>query len=129
MDRLSDILRKVLEGYTGEALNGYSYLTESKDGTVFSVVSVGYLPDKRIVDAGLIVRLLEDRILIERDTWTLVTLVRDVPVHKRHGFFHAHETAAGAAQRMANLAVVDRRRVVDPDTYHERLVPAHQAPT
>ena len=67
MDRLSDTLRKVLEGYTGEALNGYSYLTESKDGTVFSVVSVGYLPDKRIVDAGLIVRLLEDRILIERD--------------------------------------------------------------
>lgn len=67
MDRVNDTLRNVLEGYTGEALNGYSYLTENKDGTVFTVVSVGYLPDKRIVDAGLIVRLLENRILIERD--------------------------------------------------------------
>ena len=67
MDRLIDTLRKVLEGYIGEALNGYSYLTESKDGKAFTVVSVGYLPDKRIVDAGLIVRLLEDHIIIERD--------------------------------------------------------------
>ena len=60
-------LRQVLEGYTGEALNGYSYLAESKDGTVFSVVSVGYLPDKRMVDVGLIVRVVGDRIIIERD--------------------------------------------------------------
>jgi hypothetical protein len=67
MDQLIDTLRKMLEGYTGEALNGYSYLTESKDGTAFTVVSVGYLPDKRIVDAGLIVRLMDDRIIIERD--------------------------------------------------------------
>ena len=67
MGRLIDTLREVLEGYTGEALNGYSYLTESKDGNAFTVVSVGYLPDKRIVDAGLIVRMLENRIIIERD--------------------------------------------------------------
>ena len=67
MDRLIDTLRKSLEGYTGEALNGYSYLTESKDGSALTIVSVGYLPDKRVVDAGLIVRLLEDRIIIERD--------------------------------------------------------------
>jgi hypothetical protein len=67
MDRLINTLRNVLEGYTGEALNGYSYLTESKDGTAFTVISVGYLPDKRVVDAGLIVRLVEDRIIVERD--------------------------------------------------------------
>lgn len=67
MDRLIETLRNVLEDYTGEALNGYSYLTESKDGTAFTVISVGYLPDKRIVDAGLIVRLVGDRIIIERD--------------------------------------------------------------
>lgn len=67
MDRLIEILRNVLEDYTGEALNGYSYLTESKDGTAFTVISVGYLPDRRIVDAGLIVRLVGDRIIIERD--------------------------------------------------------------
>ncbi len=67
MDRLIDTLRMVLDGYTGEALNGYSYLTESKDGAAFTVISVGYLPDKRIVDAGLIVRVIGDRIIIERD--------------------------------------------------------------
>jgi len=67
MDRLIETLRDVLTGYTGEALNGYSYLTESKDGKAFTVVSIGYLPDKRIVDAGLIVRVVENRIVIERD--------------------------------------------------------------
>lgn len=67
MDRLIDTLRNVLEGYTGKALNGYSYLTENKDGNAFTVVSVGYLPEKRIVDAGLIVRLIGNRIVIERD--------------------------------------------------------------
>jgi hypothetical protein len=67
MDRLSDTLRATLEAYTGEGLNGYNYLTENTDGTVFTVVSVGQLPDKRIVDAGLIVRLVADRIIVERD--------------------------------------------------------------
>ena len=67
MDRLIDTLRSVLAGYTGEALNGYSYLTESSDSTVFTVVSVGDLPGKRIVDAGLIVRVVGERIIIERD--------------------------------------------------------------
>ncbi|MCB9455744.1 MAG: XisI protein [Anaerolineaceae bacterium] len=67
MDRLSDILRAALEAYTGAGLNGYSYLTENTDGTVFTVVSVGQLPDKRVVDAGLIVRLVAGRIVVERD--------------------------------------------------------------
>jgi hypothetical protein len=64
---LIDTLRNVLAGYTGEALNGYSYLTESRDGTVFTIVSVGELPDKRIVDASLIIRIVDERIIIERD--------------------------------------------------------------
>jgi hypothetical protein len=33
-------------------------------GTVFTV---GDLPEKRVVDAGLIVRVVDDRIIIERD--------------------------------------------------------------
>ena len=67
MDQLIDTLRKALETYTGEGLNGFSFLTENKDSTAFTVVSVGYLPDKRIVDAGLIVRIVSERIVIERD--------------------------------------------------------------
>jgi hypothetical protein len=67
MDRLVTVLKRVLETYTGEALNGFSYLTASADDQAFTVVSVGYLPDKRIVDAGLIVRVEGERIIVERD--------------------------------------------------------------
>jgi hypothetical protein len=31
------------------------------------VVSIGYVPDKRIIDTGLIVCVIENRIVIERD--------------------------------------------------------------
>lgn len=44
MDRLTKTLKTVLQGYTGEALNGYSYLTENKECTAFTVASVGQYP-------------------------------------------------------------------------------------
>jgi hypothetical protein len=64
---LTDALIHVLEGYTGRALNGYSYLTVSPDRQIFTVVSIGDIRGKRIVDAGLIVRLAGDLIVVERD--------------------------------------------------------------
>jgi len=67
MDRLTDLLKACLEGYTGRALNGYSYLASSADDRKHTVISVGQLPDKRIVDASLIVHVVGDRIIIERD--------------------------------------------------------------
>lgn len=67
MDRLNTLLKVCLEGYTGRALNGYSYLTSSADDRKHTVISVGQLPDKRIVDASLIVHVVGDRIVIERD--------------------------------------------------------------
>jgi len=67
MDRLKRVLLETLESYIGEAINGYSYLTESRDGDAFTIVSVGQIQDKRIVDAGLIVRIQGERIIIERD--------------------------------------------------------------
>jgi hypothetical protein len=67
MDRILAILKQTLEGYTGKALNGYSYLTSSSDEHLFTVVSLGYLPKQRIVDTGLIVRIVGDRIVIEHD--------------------------------------------------------------
>jgi hypothetical protein len=86
MDRLKETLRKALASYTGEALNGYSYLTANNDDTAFAVISIGYLPDRRIVDAGLIVRLLPDRIIIERDLndkpLVEMLLQADVPRHQ-----------------------------------------------
>ncbi len=67
MDTLRDILHRTMEGYAGRALNGYSYLMSSGDGTVFAIVSVGHVQDRRIVDTGLVARLMDERIIVERD--------------------------------------------------------------
>jgi|SRR5688500_16896574 len=67
MDHLIQTLKDVLDGYTGKAINGYSYLTSSADQQVFAVVSVGEVAGKHIVDTGLIVRILNDRLIVERD--------------------------------------------------------------
>jgi hypothetical protein len=60
-------VQKVMMGYAGKALNGYSYLTSSADQQVFTVVSVGQVRGQRIVDTGLVVRLRNNRIIIEHD--------------------------------------------------------------
>ena len=67
MDHLADTLKQTLAGYTGKGLNGYAYLASTPDDHIFTVVSVGYLPDQRVVDADLIVQVVGDRIIIERD--------------------------------------------------------------
>lgn len=56
-----------MAGYAGEALNGYSYLTSDTEQQVCAVVTIGEVRDKRIADAGLIARLVDDCIVIERD--------------------------------------------------------------
>ena len=67
MDRLTERLIAVLEGYTGNAFNGYSYLTSSIDQRHFVVTSVGIVQGKRIVNIGLVVQLSHDTIIIDRD--------------------------------------------------------------
>lgn len=67
MDTAVDTLCDVLRGYAGRALNGYSYLTSSADRRVFAIVSIGHVRDRQIADTGLIVRLVGDSIVIERD--------------------------------------------------------------
>ncbi|NJO07798.1 MAG: XisI protein [Chloroflexaceae bacterium] len=42
-------------------------MTSSADDRKHTIISVGQLPDKRIVDASLIVHVAGDRIVIERD--------------------------------------------------------------
>lgn len=64
---MKDSLHRAMEGYAGRALNGYSYLLSSSDGQVFAIVSVGHLRDRHVVDTGLVARLMDDRIVIERD--------------------------------------------------------------
>ncbi len=67
MNSLRETLKQVMQGYAGKGLNGYSYLTSSESQEIFVVVSFGEVHDKRIADAGLIVRLQNDRIIIEHD--------------------------------------------------------------
>jgi hypothetical protein len=67
MDQLTAILKAAMEGYTGKALNGYSYLTSNEEQRLFTVVSVGYLPDKRIVETDLIAQVVGEQIVIELD--------------------------------------------------------------
>ena len=86
MDRLNTLLKACLEGYTGRALNGYSYLTSSADDRKHTVISVGQLPDKRIVDASLIVHVVDNRIIIERDVndRPLVDALQQAGVERQH---------------------------------------------
>jgi XisI protein len=67
MDNVKETLKRVLAGYTGEGLNGYSYLTSSADERVFTSVSVGRADGKEFVFADLIVRLIGNRIVIDHD--------------------------------------------------------------
>ena len=67
METLKNLLQQVLSGYAGEALNGYSYLTSDAANNIFTVVSVGDVRGQRVVDTGLVVRVLPDQIVIERD--------------------------------------------------------------
>ena len=67
MAKLAEILYEAMTGYAGEALNGYSYLTSSADQQVFTVVSVGQVRDRRVVDTGLVARIKNNHIIIEYD--------------------------------------------------------------
>jgi hypothetical protein len=64
---ISETLRRVLTGYAGEMLNGYSYLTSNAGRTVLGIISLGYIGDWHFVDAGLIARLVGNTIVIEHD--------------------------------------------------------------
>jgi hypothetical protein len=64
---MMDLIREVIAGYAKPPVNGRSYLTQSADGTVFTVVDVYQQQGKRYADAGLIVRISGEYIIIERD--------------------------------------------------------------
>ena len=67
MDTLKATFESVIDGYTGEGLNGHAYLVHDSALDIYTVISVGYIRQRRITDANLIVRLLGNKIIIERD--------------------------------------------------------------
>lgn len=67
MAELSTTVLAVLEDYAGEALNGYLYLTKSNDDNVFTVTSVAEIRGETVVETGIMVRIVSDKIVIHRD--------------------------------------------------------------
>src|SRR2546423_5645884 len=68
MDTLKEITHRAVTSYVSRGANGYSYLVENPEQTAWTVVFVLNLDGKRVVRTGLIVRLLNDQILVEQDT-------------------------------------------------------------
>lgn len=64
---LKQALKQVLHQYTGEALNGYSYLTSDPDGQVFASVTVGRSKGKEYSFVDLVIRLVADTVVIDKD--------------------------------------------------------------
>lgn len=67
MDNLREKLREVMLGYAGRGFNDVSYLTANEDQSLFAVVSIGQWDGKHVASAGLIVRLVDDWIMIDLD--------------------------------------------------------------
>lgn len=66
-DTLRETLASVMSGYAGQDLNGYSYLTRSDDGQIFTVVSVGTLREQHFAATNLVARIVKSRIVIDHD--------------------------------------------------------------
>jgi uncharacterized protein (UPF0218 family) len=69
MDTLRETLIREIEKYAGKAFNGYSYLTTNDDQTHFVITSVGDVRGKRIVNTAMIVEIINDKIVIDRDIY------------------------------------------------------------
>src|SRR4051812_10144852 len=67
MDTLKQVVRDVVAGYAGKVLNGYSYLTQNEDGSVYTVVDVAQLKGKHISGVSLVVRIVGSKVIVERD--------------------------------------------------------------
>jgi hypothetical protein len=67
MDTLKQTVHQVVAGYAGKVLNGYSYLTQNEDGSVYTVVDVAQVKGKHVSGVSLVVRIVADKVIVERD--------------------------------------------------------------
>ena len=67
MADLVNTVQQIMEGYAVKAANGYSYLTRSMDGQMFTVVYIGNVRGETVIDTGLVTRLQDNKIIIEHD--------------------------------------------------------------
>ena len=64
---LKQILLEELDGYTGEGLNDYAYLTANEVEQIYTIVDIASVRGKRLVGTVLVARLVNDQIVIELD--------------------------------------------------------------
>lgn len=62
MDTLKETVYKVVAGYAGKDLNGYSYLTANPSQDVFTVTSIAKFQGKRIVHSGLVTHVTQNEV-------------------------------------------------------------------
>ncbi len=67
MDTLKETVTKAMDGYAVKGLNSDAYLTVSPDENLLTVVDIAQSGGKRIVETSLIVRILNNQIIIEHD--------------------------------------------------------------
>jgi hypothetical protein len=67
MDSLRQTVKQVVAGYAGKVLNGFSYLTHDDDETVFTVVVVARSNGKHVSGVSLVVRIVNNMVIVERD--------------------------------------------------------------
>ena len=64
---LKHILLEELEGYTGEGLNDFAYLTTNEAEQIYTIVDIATVRDKRPIGTVLVARLINDQVIIELD--------------------------------------------------------------
>lgn len=67
MDDLKITLQEILMGYAGEGLNSYAYLMSNADDTAFAVIASASVRGNPVVNTGILARVENDMIIIERD--------------------------------------------------------------
>lgn len=67
MDRVEASVYDIVAEYSGEALNGTMYLLQSPDKTMMSVVAQSVQRGQRHTSVSLLVRFIDDLIVIEHD--------------------------------------------------------------
>jgi|SRR3954453_7941664 len=67
MATLKQTVLKVVAEYAKDGLNCISYLTQNDDGSLLTVVDIEDSPQVHDMDVSLVVRILGDQIVIERD--------------------------------------------------------------
>lgn len=67
MDALKQTVQEVAAGYAGKMLNGHSYLTQNAEGTLFIVMDVINLRGQHYSNVSLILQLIGDKVVVERD--------------------------------------------------------------